>query len=516
MLSIHPGLVAQDQTNQAKPATRASGQAPDSAFLAAFHEAEGKAAPPKGEKIEIDTNDPDLPEAPLDTDEALDDPVEGDTPSAAKAKGSDEPSIFAVTSAPNRDAEIAGEVRTSDPGHGSDGAHIVTPQRLEAATGTTPVPAHMLTGERQVPAAGPPAAEANAAVLPNAGKMPDAGTPLQLLLDDKQALTRQKTAHIPGFASTLEQPENRTATALQGTRAPDVRTGLIVPPGSAFPAAVQPEPQHKAQASAALQTATPQAASNEFAAQPLLSANTPKPMTPPSGIGHVQSSKPELAPDRGDHRQPSLPPPPTVAPQAGLASQPGSNASPPVTAPMTMLGSLAPKPEMPEEVGRGAPALDGVTPDLRPSGDAAMRPGAVPSHALQAPDLPRHIAQQILDALQRAGGGGERGVDLMLNPAELGRVRISLSPGDAGLTVQIIADRPETLDLMRRNIDLLAQDFQNIGYDATDFAFAQHQGDREHQGQGGPAQDNPHTPEAQDPSVHGNPTILMDRVDIRL
>jgi flagellar hook-length control protein FliK len=143
-----------------------------------------------------------------------------------------------------------------------------------------------------------------------------------------------------------------------------------------------------------------------------------------------------------------------------------------------------------------------------------MTPQAMP----QAPDLPRHIAQQMAEALQKAGGA-ERSVDLMLNPAELGRVRISLSPGDAGLTVQIIADRPETLDLMRRNIDLLAQDFQSIGYAATDFTFAQHQGDSDQDGPAG----NPGAPSQHPAQGDGGDTppsttalIQTDRVDIRL
>jgi len=113
--------------------------------------------------------------------------------------------------------------------------------------------------------------------------------------------------------------------------------------------------------------------------------------------------------------------------------------------------------------------------------------------------------------------GGDRGVDLLLNPAELGRVRISLSPSDAGMTVQILADRPETLDLIRRNIDLLAQDFQSLGYEATDFAFAQQQNDAE----SGPRQNPPSLMENLDAETsemadHTRTSIMTDRVDIRL
>ena len=65
----------------------------------------------------------------------------------------------------------------------------------------------------------------------------------------------------------------------------------------------------------------------------------------------------------------------------------------------------------------------------------------------------------------------ERSFDIHLSPAELGKVRITLSPSESGITVSILADRPETLDLLRRHSDLLAQDFRDLGYDSAAFSF---------------------------------------------
>jgi flagellar hook-length control protein FliK len=160
-------------------------------------------------------------------------------------------------------------------------------------------------------------------------------------------------------------------------------------------------------------------------------------------------------------------------------------------------------------------AIDPAPPDIRFAAEAVSRPGIQTSQVSQTPDLPRHVAHQMAEAVHR--NGGDRGVDLLLNPAELGRVRISLSPGDAGMTVQILADRPETLDLIRRNIDLLAQDFQSLGYDATDFAFAQQQ----HDAESGPRQNPPSLMENLDAETsemadHTRTSIMTDRVDIRL
>jgi len=61
--------------------------------------------------------------------------------------------------------------------------------------------------------------------------------------------------------------------------------------------------------------------------------------------------------------------------------------------------------------------------------------------------------------------------DIHLSPAELGKVRISLTPSDNGILVNVLADRPETLDLLRRHADQLEQDFRELGYENTAFSF---------------------------------------------
>lgn len=89
--------------------------------------------------------------------------------------------------------------------------------------------------------------------------------------------------------------------------------------------------------------------------------------------------------------------------------------------------------------------------------------------APQRADLPPHIARQLAEALPRAQN---RPVDIILSPEELGRVRMSVSVTETGVTVNLLAERPETLDLLRRNIDLLGQDFQSLGFESIAFAFA--------------------------------------------
>ncbi|MCV6610332.1 MAG: flagellar hook-length control protein FliK, partial [Amphritea sp.] len=62
------------------------------------------------------------------------------------------------------------------------------------------------------------------------------------------------------------------------------------------------------------------------------------------------------------------------------------------------------------------------------------------------------VMRQIAENLQKMSDGR---VEIRLSPEELGSVRLQLHQGESGLTVTVQAERPETLDLMRRNIDQL-------------------------------------------------------------
>ncbi|MGR3661748.1 MAG: flagellar hook-length control protein FliK [Paracoccaceae bacterium] len=81
----------------------------------------------------------------------------------------------------------------------------------------------------------------------------------------------------------------------------------------------------------------------------------------------------------------------------------------------------------------------------------------------------RFAGTQMVDALIRQP---DQAVEIALNPEELGRVRIALSHLDTGLTVAISAERPETLDLMRRHIEQLAAEFRRLGYENIGFEFS--------------------------------------------
>jgi flagellar hook-length control protein FliK len=85
-------------------------------------------------------------------------------------------------------------------------------------------------------------------------------------------------------------------------------------------------------------------------------------------------------------------------------------------------------------------------------------------------EAPRHVTAQVAEAARMLSNGP---VELALSPEELGRVKMTLSATEGGMTLVVTAERPETLDLLRRNIDLLAQDFREMGYESLEFSFGQ-------------------------------------------
>ena len=86
-----------------------------------------------------------------------------------------------------------------------------------------------------------------------------------------------------------------------------------------------------------------------------------------------------------------------------------------------------------------------------------------------------------------------------------------------------MADRPETLDLMRRHIDILAQEFHEIGYGTAEFAFGQNAAENGKQGGDGTDTGGLSSPSSQgdiddaaDVAAPAPLPLHSDRVDIRL
>ncbi|MCZ4352913.1 flagellar hook-length control protein FliK [Roseovarius aestuarii] len=193
----------------------------------------------------------------------------------------------------------------------------------------------------------------------------------------------------------------------------------------------------------------------------------------------------------------------------------GQASAPPVWAALIVEEGGAPS----ESTDRTGFSLSGDT--RLATGLNDIRGGGLQAAQSNSTQTARHIAVQISEAIAQRG---DRPIELTLNPVELGRVRISLSGADGMMTVNVLADRPETLDLMRRHIETLAQEFRSIGYDETGFNFTTGSGDGADTGARGKGKhdvpggfpdtgDGPAAPAGPVAEAKIGPT---DRLDIRL
>ncbi len=126
---------------------------------------------------------------------------------------------------------------------------------------------------------------------------------------------------------------------------------------------------------------------------------------------------------------------------------------------------------------------------------------------------PRAVIQQISASLTSSAAGQ---IEITLSPEELGQVRLQLTQQDGRALMIVAADRAETLDLLRRNADMLLSDFAQMGYDGLDLQF------RDQPSQSGHDEDA-----ADEASLDADPApsltvappkqyILPDRLDLRL
>lgn len=142
-------------------------------------------------------------------------------------------------------------------------------------------------------------------------------------------------------------------------------------------------------------------------------------------------------------------------PMPAAVSAPGSAETGP-GAPAASLNQPSAVREVPEEVTllRASESEADAT-RARPAGEATNSKAV--GHATTA----RAVIAQIRDVVV---SGDRLGTEVRLNPEELGRVRLTFSGAEAASLVLIQVERPETLDLLRRNLDLLRAELQAEGY----------------------------------------------------
>ena len=98
-------------------------------------------------------------------------------------------------------------------------------------------------------------------------------------------------------------------------------------------------------------------------------------------------------------------------------------------------------------------------------------------------ELPR-VAQQLIDVIPRRPN---QSVEIVLNPEELGKVRMTITGNETQIVVSIQAERVETTELMRRHLDLLTEQYQSLGYSDIQYSFG---GQKEHRQGDEPSSEN--------------------------
>lgn len=215
------------------------------------------------------------------------------------------------------------------------------------------------------------------------------------------------------------------------------------------------------------------------------------PMPAAGGSARAATGQAPLVPDsRSGPAALALPPEPTGLVNA-LPDRPAPTVTPAPTDPLTANATSDPSPRrmveqalpavvsapssglrprlsspMPEKILAAEPAPDtALVPDpaLATPAPAGRTESAVPvcPARTDGPAPPPAPTRQIAAAVASLPEGG---TEIRLDPAELGHVRLSLQSADTSVTLVVHADRPETADLIRRNLDSLTQDLRALGY----------------------------------------------------
>jgi len=222
---------------------------------------------------------------------------------------------------------------------------------------------------------------------------------------------------------------------------------------------------------------------------------------------------------------PDMPPPDAVTPKAAATAsdrvaQAPTPAAISAAAPSGDSPAVARSADLPAGLADSMAALvHGLEGGHDPSLHGPARASATGPAGATVQHDPRPVMQQVAEAVVTARGDR---TEIALSPEELGRLRLVMTGADRG-QITIWAERPETLDLIRRNADLLTQQLAEAGITAGTLDFRQDermarpdQTWRRADGEAGDSlSDGPALPAAA--AVRLSQTPLSDRrIDIRL
>ena len=424
----------------------------------------------------------------------LADGVEHPPPSASHTPPSEPlelPPHSAVSDAPSPNATPS-PPQIAFPTQTIDGAPVLAPE-ADPQSGDTSRGATRNAAAPGVQIAAPPALSdlpAPAPPVPAAGESPEQ-PPLARAWAEQQTATAQATRADPtdrvmqSAGATRLRPyalDGPTPDRRQATAAPAPRAIPAPPADTAFAASSyrsSPPP------STVVDRARPGAAAR---APEAVQSRPTRPSAPPGDQAFPDRSAKTATPGATDttHRAKGLTvvldPPATVRRRrpdhARSMAQVSRIESPPTVAPTLVRA----RPQTGIVSSDGPASLAAIPPDPAvvadglATADPAPREGRVgePTGArfdriFHLPEVARGVIRQLANTATL--NLAERPVELSLDPAELGRVRLTLAVSDAGVSVSIVAERPETLELMRRYAEALAAEYRSLGYAEVNLSF---------------------------------------------
>lgn len=219
-------------------------------------------------------------------------------------------------------------------------------------------------------------------------------------------------------------------------------------------------------------------------------------------VDSSQSGQPQAAPDAdllaGLNEMARRAP----LPRTDTTSQPSAANSPQVASPV--VGATPPVPTLND------PKFVDTASDMRV--EISLGSGSAETTRLEATrplpaaELPSAILAKLREMIAGPGPTPPGRTEVTLSPAELGRVTFVIGHEDGLVSLQVLAERPETLELIRRHADLLHRTASDgpvkltLGQDGTasqDPATGENGHSGQAQGRTGPDGADPNQPDAQ-------------------
>lgn len=356
-----------------------------------------------------------------------------------------------------------------------------------------------------------------------------------LALAEIQVAQAKPDVHISAMPMDVTAPDGTEGQMAEQPAKPNPPPSLPVAHAPVFAATAPTDPSNVAKVPSGGSPLGPALA--ETAAGPLPRAsdvvadiaNTPP---PPTGATDLR-----LLPAKGREAKPSSQDTPLASADA---SQPSESADAEPQAAPDSPPRLAPAQTSPALAAEGGRLVAPQAPD--PTVPITLTAsGSDPSLAAEVPNFFREIAaqpssgtpngqivrpdgsfaaptQQIAQAVVRMGANGP--VELALNPAELGQVRFEMTTTGDKLHITLFVERPEAMDLIRRNGEHLLIDLRLSGFNNPSLSF----GDWSQRDARNPQSSNPPKgAEPEGPSAHIGIALALaqhaaasGRLDMRL